>query len=122
MGIESICQTIKNMFQNIRPPFPQLPRLPLVCSMIQRPGLSVCHSVANITKELNKLGIPTGAMPDGSANLTIGVVFAVEDETFRAFKEDASIQGGATPGTMMIQAGPTPGTNTTTGMIHVKIN
>jgi hypothetical protein len=122
MGIEQICNTIKNLFSNIRPPFPQLPRLPLVCSMIRRPGLSVAQSVANATKEVNKLGIPTGAMPDGSSNLTIGVIYSIVEEVYRAMKNDASVQGGVTPGTIMIQAGPFPGTNTTTGMIQVKIN
>ena len=120
--MEEICNTIKNLFNNIRPPFLQLPRLPLVCSMIRRPGLSVAQSVANATKEVNKLGIPTGAMPDGSSNLTIGVIYSIVEEVYRAMKNDASVQGGVTPGTIMIQAGPFPGTNTTTGMIQVKIN
>jgi hypothetical protein len=68
--------------------------------MIKRPGLSVLQSVANITKDLNKLGIPTGAMPDGSANLTIAFAFASTKETYRAIKKDMSIQVGIQPGTM----------------------
>ena len=102
MGIEQICQTISNFFNNVRPPFPQLSRLLLVCSMIRRPGLSVIQSVANITKDLNKLGIPTGSMPDGSANLTVGFTFANTNEIYRAIKKDASIQVGIQPGSMMI--------------------
>lgn len=104
MGIEQICQTISNFFNNVRPPFPQLSRLLLVCSMIRRPGLSVIQSVANITKDLNKLGIPTGSMPDGSANLTVGFTFANTNEIYRAMKNDASIQVGAQPGSMMVTA------------------
>lgn len=95
MGIEQICKTISNLFSNIRAPFPQLSRLPLVCAMIRRPGLSVIQSVANVTKDLNKLGIPTGVMPDGSPNLTIGVVYGIFNENYRALKHDASVQGGA---------------------------
>lgn len=64
MGIAQICQTISNYFSRVRTPFPQISRILLVCSMIRRPGLSVIQSVANITKDLNKLGIPTGPMPD----------------------------------------------------------
>ena len=56
MGIEQICKTIANFFDNIRPPFPQLSRILLVCSMIRRPGLSAIQSVSNIVKDLNKLG------------------------------------------------------------------
>ena len=126
MGIEQIYKTLIKFFDNTRPPFPQLSRLLLVCSMIRRPGLSVIQSVANITKDLNKLGIPTGVMPDGSANLTIGFTYANTNEIYRAMKNDASIQVGAQPGSMMITAfggnagGPivVNGTNTSTGMLY----
>jgi hypothetical protein len=64
----------------------------------------VIQSVANITKDLNKLGIPTGSMPDGSANLTIGFTFANTKEIYRALKKDASIQVGFQPGSMMLTA------------------
>ena len=102
MGIEQICQTISNFFKNVRPPFPQLSRLLLVCSMVRRPGLSTIQSTSNIVKDLNKLGIPTGPMPDGSANLTVGVMFASTKEIYRGLKEDASIQVGIQPGTMAL--------------------
>ena len=102
MGIEQICRTITNFFSKIRPPFPQLSRILLVCSMIKRPGLSVLQSVANITKDLNKLGIPTGSMPDGSTNLTVAFAFASTKETYRALKFDASVQCGMIPGTGLI--------------------
>ena len=116
MGIEQICQTISNFFNNVRPPFPQISRILLVCSMIRRPGLSTIQSVSNIVKDLNRLGIPTGPMPDGSANLTVGAFFASTKETYRGIKHDMSIQVGIQPGTLNIQAGPYPGTNITPGM------
>ena len=130
MGIEQICKTISNFFNNVRPPFPQLSRLLLVCSMIRRPGLSVIQSVANITKDLNKLGIPTGAMPDGSANLTVGFTFANTNEMYRAIKKDASIQVGIQPGSMMLTGfgsnagGPVviQGFNTSPSMGYADIN
>ena len=104
MGIQQICNTIKNLFSNIRPPFPQMPRSLLVCSMMKRPGLSTIQSVSNIVKDLNKLGIPTGPMPDGSANLTVGYAFASTKEIYRGLKNDASIQIGFQPGSLMITA------------------
>lgn len=130
MGIEQICKTIRNFFNNVRPPFPQLSRLLLVCSMIRRPGLSVIQSVANITKDLNKLGIPTGSMPDGSANLTVGFTFANTNEIYRAIKKDASIQVGIQPGSMMLTGfgsnagGPVviQGFNTSPSMGYADIN
>lgn len=100
MGIEQICKTITNFFDNLRPPFPQLSRILLVCSMIRRPGLSTIQSVSNIVKDLNRLGIPTGPMPDGSANLTVAFTFASTKEVYRGIKKDMSIQVGIQPGTM----------------------
>lgn len=102
MGIKQICQTITNYFNNVRTPFPQLSRILLVCSMIRRPGLSTIQSVANITKDLNRLGIPTGPMPDGSANLTVAFTFANTKEIYRGIKKDMSIQVGIQPGSAMI--------------------
>jgi hypothetical protein len=104
MGIRQICETIGNLFSNVRPPFPQLPRTLLVCSMIKRPGLSVIRSVTNITKDLNKLGIPTGPMPDGSMNLTVGFIFANTKEMQRAIKKDMVVQASLAPGSSTIVA------------------
>ena len=103
MGIAQICQTIKNYFNNVRSPFPPLSTILLVCSMIRRPGLSVIYSVGNITKDLNKLGIPTGPMPDGSPNLTVAHTFAMTKEIYRGIKKDMIIQGGTVPGTGLVQ-------------------
>ena len=128
MGIESICKTIINYFQRERAPFPQLSRILLVCSMIRRPGLSTIQSVGNIVKDLNRLGIPTGQMPDGSANLTVAVMFAATKEHHRAIKNDMSIQVGCQPGSMMVTAyggkagGPVvvQGMNMSTGTLYGK--
>ena len=102
MSIKQICESITKLFTNALPPFPQLPRILLVCSMIKRQGLSAIRSTSNIVKDLNKLGIPTGPMPDGSPNLTVTFAFASTKENFRALKKDASVQVGVQPGSMMI--------------------
>jgi len=102
MGIEQICQTITNLFNNVRSPFPQISRILLVCSMIRRPGLSTIQSVSNIVKDLNRLGIPTGPMPDGSANLTVAFTFANTKEIYRGIQKDMSIQVGFQPGTLNV--------------------
>ena len=112
MGIEQICNTITNFFNDVRPPFPQINRILLVCSMIRRPGLSTIYSVSNIVKDLNRLGIPTGPMPDGSSNLTVGAFFASTKEIYRGLKNDVSVQVGTTPGTMQ----STEFGNATTGL------
>ena len=115
MGISQICESIKNFFQNTRPPVQQLPRMLLVCSLIKRPGLSTVVSVSNIVKDLNMMGIPTGPMPDGSPNLTVAHAFAVTKEIFRALKLDAVVQVGVGPAALNIQVGPAMGTNINCG-------
>ena len=102
MSIKQICQTINNYFSNVRAPFPQLSRILLVCSMIRRPGLSTIQSVANITKDLNKLGIPTGSMPEGCPNMSVGYSHAYVNEVYRAFRKDAVVQAGIQPGSLMV--------------------
>ena len=100
LGIEGICNAITKLFSGVRPPTKQINRLLLVCSMIKRPGLSVIQSVANVTKTLSMLGIPTDRMPDGSENMTIAVVYSVISEVFRALKMDACVQVGFQPGSL----------------------
>ena len=105
MGIKQICNTIKNYFEKTRKPFPELPGLLIVCSMGKRPGLSTIQSTANIVTDIAKLGIPTGTMPDGSANLTVGFIYALTKEIFRAIRKDLNIQGAFLPGSLNIVVG-----------------
>ena len=116
MIIQQICQSITNFLHNTREAFPQMPKLLLVSSMMERPGLSVITSTSNITKDLQQLGIPIGQMPDGSQNLTVGFAFASTKEIYRGIREDMSLQVGIQPGTLDIMAGTLPGKNITPGV------
>jgi hypothetical protein len=115
MGISQICKSIKDYFNNAREPVQQLPRILLACSLKKRPGLSTVVSVANIIKDLNMMGIPTGPNPDGSPNLTVAVTFGVVKEMFRALKLDAVVQVTTGCASLNIQAGPYMGTNISCG-------
>lgn len=118
MGIEQICNSIKNVFQTVRPPVSQISRILVVCAMLKRPGLSTIVSASNVIKDLNKLGIPTGPMPNGEPNHTILNVYSIFKEDHRAKRFDMSIQTGITPGSMPIQAGQFLGMNLLTGQGH----
>lgn len=98
MSIEQICNSITNLFNKVRNPFPLLPPTLLACSLGKRPGLSTLVSTSNVVKDLNKLGVPTDPMPDGSQNLTVAVTHSIIKEIFRALKEDAAIQVAVVPG------------------------
>jgi hypothetical protein len=115
MGISQICESIKNYFKTAREPVQQLPRILLACSLIKRPGLSTVVSVANIIKDLNMMGIPTGPNPDGSPNLTVAVTYGIVKEVFRALKLDAVVQVTTGCASLNIQAGPFMGTNVSCG-------
>lgn len=117
-AIENICKTINDYFSKEREPFPQLNKVLAACSLSKRPGLSVIQSVANITKDLENLGIPTGSMPDGSMNLTVAVAYTVVKEIYRALKMDANVQTFTPSGeeqivvTVATPSGPATGTGT----------
>ena len=118
MGIKQICNSIKNYFKTVRKEYPELPGILIVCAMAKRPGLSTIQSTANIVTELAKLGIPTGLMPDGSANLTVGFTYACTNEYYRAWKFDMNLQGALQPGSLNVVfagAGGGTGTNINTG-------
>lgn len=100
MGIKQICNSISHFFNKVRTPFPQIQRMLWVCSLVKRPGLSVIQSTANIVKDMNRLGIPTDPMPDGSDNLMVAYTFVIVKEIFRALKLDAVVQVGLQPGSI----------------------
>jgi hypothetical protein len=125
MGIKQICNTIKNYFNKTRSPFPEFPGLLIVCSMGKRPGLSTIQSTSNIVTDLAKLGIPTGTMPDGSANMTVAYTYANIKEIVRAIRKDLNIQGAILPGSLNIivgGAGGGAGANINTGRGTIKLD
>lgn len=99
-SINVICKTINNLFNLARKPFPKISNYLLICSLMQRPGLSTILSTGNVTKVLAKLGFPTGNNPDGSTNMTVSYTMAILDEVFRAMKFDANITSAIVPGTL----------------------
>lgn len=102
MTIAKICDAIKTLFTVNKKPVQLMSNALLLCSALKRPGLSTILSVANIVKDLEKLGIPTGPMPDGSPNLTVAMTYAIVNEVYRAMREDAVTQSVIGPGSLRI--------------------
>ncbi len=120
MGIQQICNTIKNLFKKTRDAFPTIPGMLIACGGCDRPGLSALESTANFTVSLSKLGIPTGTMPEGFSNMSVGFGMAQMNETYRALREDAYTQVAFQPGSINfavggVFAGVATGTNIGTG-------
>lgn len=121
MNISNICKTIKNFFRHARVPVPSISNVLVVCSSINKPGMSVIESTSRIVKDLEKVGIPTGPMPDGSVNLNVAMTFAIVKEVQRMIKEDMQCEGGQQPGSVNVQVGPSgTGTNLNTGRTFIQ--
>ena len=101
-SISSIANTIKTLFKTTRKPAPQIPGMLMAVGATQRPGLSTVVSTGNVIKALNKHGIPTDPLPDGSENKTVALVIAVIEEVFRAIREDSNVQVAHTPGAISV--------------------
>lgn len=105
LGIESVIKSIKNLFDNeLRTAANIIPGIIMICSLAKRPGLSALISFGRIIQELEKSGMPTEPLPDGTPNMMNKMVHHVVCEVFRALKEDANIQVALAPGSVNIVA------------------
>lgn len=105
LGIESVTNAIRDLFDNkLRSAATIIPGIIMICSLAKRPGLSCLISFGNIVQELEKSGMPTGPLPDGTPNMMNKMVHHVVCEVFRALKEDANIQVALPPGSVNIVA------------------
>ena len=107
MNISQITSSINSFFSAIHAKITKvvpMPAILLLCAAMSRQGLSPLRSLSNVCKALEELGIPMGANPDGSPNLIISILNEVFKEAYRAFTEDAVIQGGIEPGAMQVMS------------------
>ena len=91
LGLETITKSIKDLFNTkLRKPASVIPAIMMICSLAKRPGLSCLISYGNIVQELEKAGIPTEPLPDGTPNLMNTMIKNVVCEVYRAMKEDTN--------------------------------
>lgn len=104
MNIATICDKISNAIDKIRVPFTYIPATILVCSAVQRPGLSSMVIASNIIKRQTEAGAPFGPSADGSANVAEAMERIRVEEMVKALKMDSRIQVGIPIGGITIQA------------------
>ena len=107
MNISQITSSINSFFSAINAKITKvvpMPAILLLCAAMSRQGLSPLRSLSNVCKALEELGIPMGANPDGSPNLIISILNEVFKEAYRAFTEDAVMQGRIEPGAMQVMS------------------
>ena len=94
MTIQSICDSITKLINTARTPLNTIPAAILVCSAINRPGLSPMLIASNIIRRQSEAGAPFGAAADGSANIAEAMERIRVEEMVKALKMDAKVQVG----------------------------
>lgn len=98
--IKTISDGIGAAFDFIRPALIPIPPLILVCSVMNRPGLSAIALAAAIIRRLPEAGINTDAGPDGSQNKVTAFVRIFSEEIVNELKNNARIDLVIAPGSM----------------------
>lgn len=77
----------------------QLTRLPsfAVALSATRSGMSQTRALANIIEEMQKVGLPTGDLPDGSPNMMIQSKLADLNGFFTEMQQNGKVQGFSPP-------------------------
>lgn len=104
MNIQQICDGITKAIDSIRVPFTYIPAIILVCSAVQRPGLSSMIIASKIIKRQSEAGAPSGPAADGTENVAEAMERIRVEEMVRALKMDSRIQIGIPIGGIQITA------------------
>lgn len=92
--IKTICDAIEKAITYARAPLAAIPSAILVCSAVQRPGLSSMLIASNIIRRQQEAGIPVGPADDGGANLAEAMERIRVEELVKAIKMDGKVQIG----------------------------
>lgn len=94
MNISKITSFIDKSMQTARKGFEKLPAILLICSSIQKPGISSMLATANIITRLGEIGLPTGPNEDGTPNIYNQIVRVTVEEIFDEIVKSAQLQVG----------------------------
>lgn len=92
--IDKVCSFIENVTAKARGPLQTIPSIILVCSAINRPGLSAMLITSNIIRRQSEAGAIAGPAKDGGANIAEAMERIRVEEMIKALKMDAKIQIG----------------------------
>lgn len=93
---KSIINDLQMLLSQIQATTQQLP-LPLLLATKLRKGYSKTGAFLNVISEFEKLGLPTGPMPDGSPNLTLISIKAIIDGIDKEITENGRVDIGIGP-------------------------
>lgn len=86
-----ISDSLNDVLDTARPPFQNIPALPLYAESTMRPGLSADVLASKIISRLPDIGIPTGPNPDGSKNVINDLIKVMCEEIVEAIKNDSLV-------------------------------
>lgn len=104
MTISNIVDSVTNTLESVRTPASVLPPILLKCTSLTRPGLSAYKIATEVIQNNEKLGIPTGANPDGSDNLINAYTYGIVKSIVDAIKNDAAVSMAIPMGSLLIRA------------------
>lgn len=104
INIKTITDTITNVLNKARPALQAIPPLIMVCSVLQRPGLSSMTIAANIIRRQSEAGAPVGALADGSQNVSEAMERIRIEEIIKALRLEAKVEVVVPPGSIAITA------------------
>lgn len=98
--VQTISDAIDSAFNFIRPALVEIPSLIMLCSVIQRPGISVINIVANIIRRQAETGAYVGMLPDGSPNVVEKLYHVIVDEIVKEIRLNARVDIVIAPGSI----------------------
>ena len=90
-SIQKISEWVEKAISKCRTPLTVIPSIVLVCSAVQRPGLSAKSIAANIIRRQSEAGAPVGRAKDGSQSISEAMEVIRVEEIVKAIKMDARI-------------------------------
>ena len=116
--LNKVVTQIASAIKVLRPPYPEIPPLLLLCDIKLRPGLSALSIATSVISRLPEIGIPNGVNTDGSENIINKFVMLLSEEIVKEIKKNGIAMLVLGPnsinitGTGMSAAGPTTFTGT----------
>ena len=125
-SIQKISEWVEKAISKSRTPLTVIPSIILVCSAVQRPGLSAKSIAANIIRRQSEAGAPVGRAKDGSQSISEAMEVIRVEEIVKAIKMDARIDAAIAPGSIQVagtvQTAAGPGTFTGTNINIPSLN
>lgn len=90
--MKTFLNTISKLFDGVKIPAKPISPLQILIGGNLRSGLSAKRITANAISRFGEINAPTGPMPDGSPNITEGIIQIVVEEVIKDILENGKIQ------------------------------